>query len=143
MLGPRYTHGHVFDFWRKLRADPTRLEVLGDGQQRKSYLHVSDCVSAMLLGLEGAQSPVNILNIGHQEWLSVTESIAIICRMLGVSPALSFTGGDRGWVGDSPRILLDTTRLRALGFAPTVGLPEAIVETLQFLDANPYCAARG
>jgi UDP-glucose 4-epimerase len=142
MLGPRYTHGHVFDFWRKLRADPTRLEVLGDGQQRKSYLHVGDCVRAMLLGLERATQPVNILNIGHHDWLSVSESVRIVCQALGVSPELHFTGGDRGWVGDSPKILLDTTRLRALGWAPSVALPDAIVETLQFLEANPYCAAR-
>jgi UDP-glucose 4-epimerase len=142
MLGPRYTHGHVFDFWRKLRRDPTRLEVLGDGTQQKSYLHVKDCVRALLLGVERQREPVSVLNIGHSAWLSVTESIAIICRQLGVSPTLSFTGGQRGWVGDSPKILLDTTRLSALGWAPSVGLAEAIIETLQFLEANPYCGAR-
>lgn len=142
MLGPRYTHGHVFDFWRKLRRDSTQLQVLGDGNQRKSYLHVRDCVAAMLLGVEKATAPVNVLNIGHSDWLSVRESITIICRELGVVPALQFTGGERGWVGDSPRILLDTTRLRSLGWAPTVPLPAAIAETLQFLEANPYCAER-
>jgi len=142
MLGPRYTHGHVFDFWRKLKRDPTRLEVLGDGQQKKSYLHVQDCVRALLLGVERQREPVSVLNIVHQDGPSATESIAIICRQLGVSPALTFSGGERGWVGDSPKILLDTTRLRALGWTPTVELPEAIVETLQFLEANPYCAER-
>lgn len=143
MLGPRYTHGHVFDFWRKLRRDPNRLEILGDGQQRKSYLHVADGVRAMLLASAEQRTPFRVLNIGHTEWLSVLESAAIICRALGVSPELSFTGGDRGWVGDAPKILLDTTRLRALGWAPGVSLEAAIVETLQFLDANPYCAERG
>jgi UDP-glucose 4-epimerase len=143
MLGPRYTHGHVFDFWRKLKVDATRLEVLGDGKQRKSYLHVADCVRAMLLGVEREAGPVNVLNIGHSDWLTVTDSVSIICRALGVSPALSFTGGDRGWVGDSPKILLDTARLRGLGWSPSIALPEAIVQTLQFLEANPYCAARG
>src|SRR5882724_2439680 len=142
MLGPRYTHGHVFDFWRQLRRDPTRLTVLGDGKQQKSYLHVADGVRAMLLGVARQQEPVGVLNIGHREWLSVTESIAIICRQLGVSPALSFTGGERGWVGDAPKILLDTTRLLALGWAPSVTLSAAIIETLQFLEANPYCAER-
>jgi UDP-glucose 4-epimerase len=142
MLGPRYTHGHVFDFWRKLKRDPTHLEVLGDGQQRKSYLHVTDCVRALLLGVDGQREPVRVLNIGHEAWLSVTESIAIICRELKVSPALTFSGGERGWVGDSPKILLDTTRLLRLGWTPTTSLPAAIVETLQFLEANPYCEAR-
>jgi UDP-glucose 4-epimerase len=115
---------------------------LGDGEQRKSYLHVADCVRAMLLGASGQSEPYRVLNIGHTEWLSVLESVGIICRTLGLSPALSFSGGDRGWVGDSPKILLDTTRLRSLGWAPSVSLPEAIVETLQFLEANPYCADR-
>jgi UDP-glucose 4-epimerase len=142
MLGPRYTHGHVFDFWRQLRHDPTRLEILGDGQQRKSYLHVADCVRAILLGVSEQREPLRVLNIGHGEWLSVLESVDIICRTLGVSPALGLGSGDRGWVGDCPKVLLDTSRLRALGWAPRVALPAAIVETLQFLEANPYCAER-
>jgi len=142
MLGPRYTHGHVFDFWRQLRRDPSKLTVLGDGKQQKSYLHVADGVRAMLLGVERQQQLVSVLNIGHQQWLSVTESIAIICRHLAVTPALSFSGGERGWVGDAPKILLDTTRLLALGWAPSVTLSAAIVETLQFLEANPYCTER-
>jgi UDP-glucose 4-epimerase len=143
MLGPRYTHGHVFDFWQKLKRDPSRLEVLGDGTQQKSYLHVADGVRGILLALERAAGPVAILNLGHQDWLTVKDSVRIVCQALGVTPELHFTGGDRGWVGDSPKILLDTTRLRALGWAPSVALPDAIVETLQFLEANPYCAARG
>ncbi len=142
MLGPRYTHGHVFDFWRQLRRDPTQLQVLGDGKQQKSYLHVKDAVRAVLLGVDQQTEPVRVLNIGHSDWLSVSQSIDVICRQLGVSPSLSFTGGDRGWIGDSPKILLDTTRLRQLGWAPSVPLPDAIVETLQFLDANPYCDQR-
>jgi UDP-glucose 4-epimerase len=142
MLGPRYTHGHVFDFWRQLRRDPTKLTVLGDGKQQKSYLHVADGVRAMLLGVARQQELVSVLNIGHQQWLSVTESIAIICRHLAVTPALCFTGGERGWVGDAPKILLDTSRLLALGWAPSVTLSAAIVETLQFLEANPYCSER-
>ncbi len=143
MLGPRYTHGHVFDFWRKLRRDPTRLEILGDGKQKKSYLHVQDCVRAMLLAIERATAPVNVLNIGHQDWLEVDESVRIICGALGVTPRLEHTGGERGWVGDSPKILLDTSRLRKLGWEPRIGLPQAILETLKFLEENPYCGARG
>jgi len=115
LLGPRYTHGHVIDFWRKLRRDPTRLDVLGDGHQKKSYLHVGDCVSGMLLAIANAREPINLFNLGHDEWLEVDESIAIITRALGVQPRVVHGGGDRGWVGDSPRILLDTTRLRSLG----------------------------
>jgi UDP-glucose 4-epimerase len=143
MLGPRYTHGHVFDFWKKLKSDPTRLEVLGDGRQKKSYLHVLDCVAAILLAVERAGEPINIFNIGHTDWLEVTESVRIICSELGLNPRLEFSGGERGWVGDAPKILLDTQRLRALGWQPAKGLEQAVRETLRFLIDNPYCDRRG
>jgi UDP-glucose 4-epimerase len=142
MLGPRYTHGHVIDFWRSLRKDPSRLYVLGDGHQRKSYLHVADCVSAMLLAADRASEPVNIFNIGHDEWIEVNDSIRIICREMRVDPKLEYEGGIRGWVGDSPRILLETKRLRSLGWAPTRTIEQSIVETLRFLAQNPYCDRR-
>jgi UDP-glucose 4-epimerase len=138
LLGPRYTHGHVIDFWRKLRRDPTRLDVLGDGHQKKSYLHVADCVSGMLLAIARAREPINLFNLGHQDWIEVDQSIAVITATLGVKPRIVHGGGDRGWVGDSPRILLDTTRLRALGWAPTRSIEESIVETLAFLEASPF-----
>ena len=138
LLGPRYTHGHVIDFWRKLRRDPTLLDVLGDGHQKKSYLHVADCVSGMLLAIARAREPINLFNLGHQDWIEVDQSIAVITATLGVKPRIVHGGGDRGWVGDSPRILLDTTRLRALGWAPTRSIEESIVETLAFLEASPF-----
>lgn len=141
MLGPRYSHGHVIDFWRQLRKDPTVLKVLGDGHQKKSYLHVQDCVDAILTSVEKAdpaQNP-NIFNIGHTDWIEVNESIAIIVKTMNVTPRLEYGGGIRGWIGDSPRILLDASKLRALGWKPTWTLEQSIVETVKFLDANPYC----
>jgi UDP-glucose 4-epimerase len=142
LLGPRYTHGHVIDFWRKLKHDPTRLEVLGNGKQQKSYLHVSDCVAAMLVAIERSRDPINLFNLGHGYWVQVNDSIGIITRAMGVSPRIEYTGGERGWVGDSPRILLDTTRLRGLGWDPTKSIEESITATLQFLIANPYADRR-
>ena len=144
MLGPRYTHGHVIDFYRQLVAHPDRLDVLGDGTQRKSYLHVTDCISAMLTIVESSRMPqdVHIYNLGHTDWIQVNESIRIICRELGVTPKLHYSGGERGWVGDAPRILLDTTRLRALGWKETRTLEESIVDTVRFLRANPYALRR-
>jgi UDP-glucose 4-epimerase len=142
ILGPRYTHGHVMDFWRKLKRDPSRLEVLGDGKQRKSYLHVQDCVAAILVALDKVDGPFNVFNLGHDEAIVVSESIAIIARTLGMTPRLDFTGGARGWVGDSPRIELDVRRIRALGWAPTKSIEASIVETLRFLTANPYTERR-
>jgi UDP-glucose 4-epimerase len=142
LLGPRYTHGHVWDFWRKLRRDPSKLEVLGDGNQRKSYLHVSDCVGAILVAVDRATEPTNIFNLGHHESVIVNESIAIITRTLGVTPRLEYTGGTRGWVGDSPRIELDISRIRSLGWAPTKTIEASIVETLRFLNDNPFTEKR-
>ena len=142
VLGPRYTHGHVIDFWRKLKADPTRLEVLGNGKQKKSYLHVADCVAAMLAAIDRSGEAISVLNLGHGDWIDVNQSIAIITRAMGVSPRISYTGGDRGWVGDAPRILLDTRRIQALGWAPTKSIEESILETLRFLNDNPYVEQR-
>jgi UDP-glucose 4-epimerase len=142
LLGPRYTHGHVFDFWRKLQKDPKHLEILGNGRQKKSYVHVTDCVAGILTAIERARESINIFNIGHDEWVEVNESVRIICRELGLSPELSYTGGERGWVGDAPRLLLDTSRLRSLGWAPTRSIESSIIDTVRFVEQNPFCARR-
>ena len=145
MLGPRYTHGHVIDFWRKLRKDPTELEVLGDGHQRKSYLHVKDCVDAILLTIDRSKSDtgIHIYNIGHSDWIEVNDSVRIITREMGLAPKIRYTGGIRGWIGDSPKILLLASKLRALGWAPRRSIEESIVQTLRFLIENPFCDRRG
>jgi UDP-glucose 4-epimerase len=137
ILGERYTHGHVFDFCRSLLADPSRLRVLGNGQQRKSYLYVQDCVDAMLLAVERATDPVNIFNLGTDEYCQVTDSIGWITARLGVTPRLEFTGGDRGWIGDNPFIFLETSRIRALGWRPALTIREGVVRTVDYLRANP------
>jgi UDP-glucose 4-epimerase len=142
LLGPRYTHGHVMDFWRKLRRDPSRLEVLGNGKQKKSYLHVSDCVAAMLVAIDRGRDAINVFNLGHDDWIDVDASIRIITRTMGVTPRLEYAGGERGWVGDSPKILLDTKRIKSLGWAPTKSIEESVVVTLEFLMANSWAEKR-
>jgi UDP-glucose 4-epimerase len=134
LLGERYTHGHVVDFVAQLREHPDRLHVLGDGQQRKSYLYVGDCIEAMLTALRDAPGKINVLNLGTNEYCRVVESIGWICETMGVSPALSFSGGERGWIGDNPFIFLDCTRMRALGWAPTMTIREAVVRTVRWLE---------
>ena len=139
ILGERYTHGHVYDFFSSLRSDPTRLTVLGDGRQEKSYLYVGDCIQGMLVGL-GATPPgtAEVFTLGTDETIVVDDSIALIADYLGVTPALEHTGGKRGWPGDSPLILLDCTKIRALGWVPTLTIKEAIRRTLAWLEAAPY-----
>jgi UDP-glucose 4-epimerase len=138
IMGDRYSHGHVFDFYQKLLADPTQIEVLGNGRQRKSYLHVEDCVAAMLTAMESAQEPVNVFNLGRDEYCSVDDSLGWICQELGVNPQRRYTGGDRGWVGDSPFIFLDTGRIKSLGWSAKVSIREAVVRTLRYLQKNRW-----
>jgi len=118
ILGERYTHGHVFDFTRRLRADPQTLPVLGNGKQRKSYLYVHDCIDAIFLAIERAEARPTILNLGTDEYTTVDGSIGWITGALGVAPKLVYAGGERGWIGDSPFIFLDCSRMRALGWKP-------------------------
>jgi UDP-glucose 4-epimerase len=137
ILGERYSHGHVLDFYRSLKADPSELKVLGDGKQRKSYLYVNDCLDAIFLATEKAKERVNILNLGTDEHCTVDDSIGWICAELGVKPKLVHTGGTRGWIGDSPFIYLDCAKIRALGWAPKLSIREAVVATLRYLQTTP------
>ncbi len=138
LLGERYSHGHVFDFYKQLRNNPTELRVLGDGTQRKSYLYVQDCIDAILVALEKVKDPISVFNLGTDEYCRVTDSIGWICETLNVKPELKFAGGDRGWVGDNPFIFLDCARIRALGWAPRLTIREGIVKTVEYLRANPW-----
>lgn len=138
ILGERYTHGHVFDFYKKLLADATRLEILGDGNQRKSYLCVGDCVDAMFVAIEGARENINIFNFGTDEYCSVNDSVSWITEYLGVNPVRVYTGGARGWVGDSPFIFLACPRIRNLGWRPKLSIREGILRTVEYLRANQW-----
>jgi UDP-glucose 4-epimerase len=137
ILGERYTHGHVWDFYRSLQADPTRLRVLGDGRQQKAYLYIGDCVEAILTVLGHHSEPgFFVYNVGSDETLTVDQSVKIITEHLGLTPDLDYAGGTRGWPGDSPLILLDTKRLRGLGWSHTVPVAEAVQRTVDWLAAN-------
>src|SRR5262249_53691907 len=94
ILGERYTHGHVFDFYRKLCDNPHEIDVLGNGQQRKSYLYVQDCIDAMLLVAEKVKEPINIFNLGTDEYCRVDDSLGWICSHLGLNPRRNYSGGE-------------------------------------------------
>lgn len=136
ILGERYTHGHVFDFYKQLLANPDELRVLGNGKQRKSYLYIQDCISAMLTAIDRAEGKVNVFNLGADEYCEVNDSIGWITGHLGLNPKLSYTGGDRGWIGDNPFIYLDCRKIRALGWKPTLSIREAVVRTVDWLAQN-------
>lgn len=138
ILGERYTHGHVFDFYKQLRDDPGSLRVLGNGKQRKSYLYVQDCVDAILMAIEKASDRVNVFNLGVDSYVEVNDSIGWISEALGVNPTLNYTGGDRGWIGDNPFIFLDTAKVRSLGWKPKLSIREGILKTVEFLQTNEW-----
>jgi len=138
ILGERYSHGHVFDFYKKLCANPEEIEVLGDGRQRKSYLYVRDCVDAILAVLRAAGDGFHVYNLGTDHYCTVDESLGWICAYLGLQPRRSYTGGERGWVGDSPFIFLDTSKVRSLGWRPTLTIRAAVERTLDYLRSEPW-----
>lgn len=143
ILGERYTHGHVFDFYRQLLEHPDHLRVLGDGSQRKSYLYVQDCISAILHVIDkgtarGAKHRSQVYNLGAPDYCQVTDSIGWICEHLGLAPKLKFTGGERGWVGDNPFIFLDTTKIRETGWQAKLTIREGIIRTVNWLQANQW-----
>jgi UDP-glucose 4-epimerase len=139
LLGERYTHGHVIDFYRALKRDPSRLYVLGDGRQEKSYLYVQDCVEAMLTAVahHGDEPGAHVYNLGTDATVVVDDSIAIITDHMGVAPEIEKEGGRRGWAGDSPLIHLDTAKIRSLGWVPSLTIPEAIERTLDWFETEP------
>jgi UDP-glucose 4-epimerase len=143
ILGERYTHGHVFDFFRQLCEHPDYLKVLGDGTQRKSYLYVQDCLSAMLHVMKAslaarARHRVEVFNLGTPEYVQVNDSIRSICHALGLKPRLEYTGGDRGWVGDNPFIFLETKKIQATGWKPALTIDQGILRTLRWLKENRW-----
>lgn len=125
VIGRRSTHGVIYDFIMKLRRNPEELEILGNGEQNKSYIYISDCVDAMFAGLK-ADGRVNIFNIGSEDQIKVRRIAEIVCEELGVSPKFRFTGGERGWKGDVPVMLLSIDRLKKLGWKPRYSSEEAV-----------------
>ncbi len=138
ILGERYTHGHVFDFYAKLLANPHQIEVLGNGKQRKSYLYVQDCIDAILTVSERATEPVTVVNLGADEYCEVSDSLGWICERLGLNPKRVYTGGARGWIGDSPFIFLDNAKLKTFGWKQTLSIRAAVERTLDYLRANQW-----
>jgi len=126
IVGPRFGAGVVPDFVEKLRADPEVLSILGNGRQEKSYLHVGECVDAMCHVVETASEPVNTYNLGTRTTTSVNRVADIVAEEMGLDPAYEYTGGDRGWTGDVPKVQLSLEKLAALGWEPAQSSDEAV-----------------
>jgi UDP-glucose 4-epimerase len=143
-IGERYSHGVIFDFVKKLRNNTQMLEVLGDGKQRKSYLDVIDGVDGIFYALEHSRELKNVFNLGHDAFLNVLDLADIIVDQLNLKGVRYVTaGGERGWLGDSPFVHLDTTRLKTLGWRPRVSIERGIRDTVRYLQAHPQLLERG
>jgi UDP-glucose 4-epimerase len=136
ILGPRYTHGHVFDFYQKLIKDPDSLTVLGNGHQKKSYLHVSDCINAIHIALRKSTNSINIFNLGIDGYCEVRDSIGWITNEMGLDPVLNFGTEPKGWIGDNPLIHLSTKKIEGLGWKPKFSIEEGVRDTVQFLSSH-------
>jgi len=142
ILGPRYSHGHIFDFYKKLKNDSKNLHVLGNGNQKKSYLHINDCIEAVLLAQKYSNDKVNIFNLGVNDFCEVNDSIAWICEELGINPKLIYSGGDRGWVGDNPFIFLNTKKILSTGWKPKYSIKDGVLDTLSYIKNNEWILNR-
>jgi UDP-glucose 4-epimerase len=136
IVGP-YQRGNVVpDFIQKLQQDPDSLTILGDGRQEKSYLHVDECVRAIQHVVEHADRDLNVYNLGTRTTTSVTRIADIVADEMGLDPDYEFTGGDRGWVGDVPKMRLSIEKLSALGFEPQQSSDEAVRDATRDLVAE-------
>jgi len=131
IIGPNMTHSILPDFFEKLRRDPTRLEILGDGRQSKSYLRTEDCVAGMLLATERTNARVNLFNLGNLDQITPREIGEKVVAAHGGRAHIEFTGGDRGWVGDIPVQLLSIRRIQALGWQPRWSSAQAVDRTIE------------
>jgi UDP-glucose 4-epimerase len=138
IIGPRATHGVIYDLINKLRADPKTLSVYGDGQQSKSYLYVDDVISAINLVWAKTREPINIFNIASNTYITVEEIAEIVIDSMGLSDTeILYTGGARGWKGDVPVVRLDTSRIEALGWRTRFTSREAVQQTVKdILESN-------
>ena len=142
-IGERYSHGVIFDFVKKLKNNGQMLEVLGDGKQRKSYLDVIDGVDGIFYVLEHSNEPKNVFNLGHDAFMNVLDLADIVVDQLNLKRVRYVTtGGERGWLGDSPFVHLDTTKLKALGWRPHVSIERGIRNTVRYLQAHPQLLER-
>jgi len=138
-VGERYSHGVIFDFVRKLKSNPERLEILGDGTQKKSYLDVEDGVRAIFIAIEKDTEFKSVLNLGHVDYMDVLTLANIVCDEMGLAGVeYRFSGGVRGWLGDSPFVHLEISRIGSLGFQPSIAIENGVRKTVRYLLTSEW-----
>jgi len=147
VVGKRYTHGHVFDFYKKLKSNPREMEILGDGSQKKSYLDIKDCLRGIMKACFEGQAKYErprygVFNLGTASYCQVTDSAGWIAHEMGLSPKFNYTGGRQGWIGDNPFTFLDIKKAQSLGWDTTMSIEEAIRGTVRWIAKNEWILER-
>ena len=132
VVGPHQTHGVGYDFVRRLMSNPRQLQILGDGTQSKSYIHVSDVISAMKILEEKAPDGFSYYNVATLDYITVTEIADIVVSIMGLKDVrYKYTGGDRGWKGDVPVVRLNSDKIRSFGWTNTYSTKEAVYDSVE------------
>ena len=138
IIGERYQHGHIYDFYQKLQQNPNELNILGDGHQKKSYLYIDDCILGIDKSINYFKDKCNIINLGYDGYCEVNDSVRWITQYLGLKPDLIYSGTKRGWVGDNPYIHLDTSKISDAGWSPKVDIEQGVIKTIEYLVNNRW-----
>ena len=133
IIGERSNHGIIPDFIEKLRANPKELEIVGDGKQSKSYLHIGECLDQILFAFNNSDDKVNIFNIGSETDINVLKIAELVSNKMRLTPSFKFTGGEAGWKGDIPRMLLSIDKLKTLGYVPKYNSFDSVKKTIKEL----------
>jgi UDP-glucose 4-epimerase len=137
VVGERYPHGVVIDFYRKLISNPHELEILGDGKQKKSFMYVKDCVAGMMLGAAAVKKGSSVFNLGQNYTIGVDEVAHIVTQEMGLKDvSYRHTGGEIGWVGDQPIVLLSTKKIESFGWKPKTSIEDGLRKTIRYLVNN-------
>ncbi len=136
VMGPRYTHGHLIDFYKKLSKNKKKLYVLGNGLQKKSYIHIDDIISGFIIILKKQKKQIEIFNIGTDEKKNVKNSVQMITKYLNVKPQIMYENKKTGWIGDIPNIQVDCKKLKNIGWKAKYTINESIISTLNWIDKN-------
>ncbi len=134
VVGPKQTHGVGFDFLRRLKDDPTQINILGDGKQSKSYIYVQDVVNAVLLCEEQIEAGFNSFNVSTSDFVTVNDIADMVIRELDLNPKdveKIYSGGDRGWKADVPIVRLNSTKISKLGWAPRFNSHQAMLKSIE------------
>jgi UDP-glucose 4-epimerase len=137
IFGPPSTHGVMYDFYKKLQANPQKLEILGNGRQNKSYLYISDCIDAIILASRKQKKIYDYFNVGSEEMTNVNEIARTMCSILGLKPKFHYTGGKRGWTGDVVKMLLSNKKIERLGWKKKVDLKEGVKRYIEWMKTTP------